>query len=76
MENKSQTMNGFVFLAPFYMSLMTSLKTPGEIASTLTIAPPKAPTFDNYRQVVTNENVSFFMLFFNTVVIASLATLA
>ncbi|MBS1708002.1 MAG: carbohydrate ABC transporter permease [Armatimonadetes bacterium] len=63
-----------VFLTPFYMSLMTALKTPGEIATTSNLAPPQNLTWDNFRLVLTNENVSFFKLFFNTLFIAVAAT--
>lgn len=63
-----------VFVLPFYISIITALKTPAEIATSSNLAPPVAPTMDNFRLVLTNENVNFLVLFFNTLVIAILAT--
>lgn len=64
-----------VFLMPFYVSLMTSLKSPNELANTSAWSFPKALTFDNYSEVLNNENVSFYKLFANTAFISTLATL-
>ncbi|MBX3095734.1 MAG: carbohydrate ABC transporter permease [Fimbriimonadaceae bacterium] len=63
-----------VFLLPFYTSLAMSLKTPEELATTAAWSWPRNSTFNNYREVLTNPNVNFLRLFWNTVVIASLAT--
>lgn len=63
------------FLAPFYISLAMSMKTPGEIASTSAWSLPSGFSLENYREVLTNPNVSFSTFFRNTLVIASLTTL-
>jgi len=62
------------FLLPFYTSVAMSLKTPSELSTTAAWAWPKAPTIENYRQVLTNPNVNFAKLFWNTVIIATTAT--
>jgi len=64
-----------VFLLPFYTSLAMSLKTPEELATTSAWSWPQNVTWSNYSEVLTNPNVNFFKLFWNTVIIASLATL-
>lgn len=64
-----------VFLLPIYMSVSLSLKTPTEAATSSSFHWPVHPTFANYVEVLTNPNVKFALLFWNTVVIASLSTL-
>lgn len=64
-----------LFLLPFYTSLSMSLKTPAELSTSSAWAWPTNPTWANYGEVLTNPNVNFLRLFWNTVVIASLATL-
>lgn len=64
-----------VFLLPFYTSLAMSLKTPEELATTSAWSWPQNVTWSNYSEVLTNPNVNFFKLFWNTVIIASLSTL-
>lgn len=62
------------FVLPFWVSLMMSLKTPGEIGTTLPWTPPSQATLDNYREVLTNPNASFVLFFRNTLIITTLAT--
>lgn len=64
-----------VFLLPFYTSLAMSLKTPEELATTAAWSWPKNVTFANYTEVLTNQNVNFIRLFWNTVIVAGLATI-
>jgi len=64
-----------VFMMPFFVSVTTSLKSPAEIANTTAWSLPKQTTFDNYKEVLTNENVSFAKLFQNTLFISTLTTL-
>ncbi|MBL8048304.1 MAG: carbohydrate ABC transporter permease [Chthonomonas sp.] len=64
-----------VFLAPFLMSISLSLKTAGEISTTSVWSPPQNPTLNNYKEVLSNPNMSFGRFFQNTLLIATLATL-
>ncbi len=63
------------FVLPVYTSLMMSLKTPAELATTAAWSWPKQPSFANYSEVLSNPNVSFIRLFGNTALISTLATL-
>lgn len=63
-----------VFLMPFFTSLAMSLKTPGELSTTAAWAWPKDPTVSNYQEVLSNQNVNFARLFWNTVFIATTST--
>lgn len=63
------------FALPFYTSIVMSLKSPFELATSPAWSLPKEPSFNNYREVFANPNVNFLRLFWNTVVIATLATL-
>jgi multiple sugar transport system permease protein len=67
-------LGSLMFFLPFYTSLAMSLKTPAELATTAAWAWPKNPTTVNYSEVLSNENVVFMRLFWNTVIIASLST--
>ncbi len=69
------TVGAILFLTPFYTSIVMSLKTPAELATTSTFAPPQQPTLQNYKEVLTSENVSFSQFFWNTLVIALLSTM-
>ncbi len=64
-----------LFLLPFYTSLSMSLKTPTELATTSAWSWPKKPTFGNYSEVLTNPNVNFIRLFWNTIFVAVTATI-
>ncbi|MCW5935980.1 MAG: carbohydrate ABC transporter permease [Fimbriimonadaceae bacterium] len=68
-------LGSIVFAAPFWTALCIALKTPSEIATTSAWAFPVAPTFDNFREVLTNPNVSFFRFFINSAIISTLTTL-
>lgn len=63
------------FMTPFYVMLVMALKTPGEIATTSAWEWPKQATLDNFQQVLSNPNVSFKLLFENTLFISVLSTL-
>lgn len=64
-----------LFLLPFYVMLVMSLKTPSQIAMTGVWTWPSPPTWANYEEVLRNPNVNFALLFRNTIVISLLATL-
>lgn len=64
-----------VFLAPFLMSLSMSLKSAAEIATTTPWDAPKDPTLSNYQEVLQNPNMSFVKFFWNTLFIATSATI-
>lgn len=63
-----------LFLLPFYTSLVMALKSPAELSTTSAWSWPKNPTGANFREVLTNPNVNFIRLFWNTVIIATTAT--
>lgn len=64
-----------LFLTPFLVSLFMALKTPAELNTTAPWALPVAPTLDNFHEMLTNPNISFVVLFRNTLFLASVATL-
>jgi ABC-type glycerol-3-phosphate transport system permease component len=64
-----------VFLVPLYVMLAISLKTEKELGATSIWAWPQNPTFENFRYVIENPNVSFALFLRNTFVISTLATL-
>ena len=63
------------FVMPLYIMVAMAFKTPHEIATTSAWAWPKDLTWANYHEVLSNPNVSFRLLFQNTLVIACLSTL-
>ncbi|MCE9559860.1 MAG: carbohydrate ABC transporter permease [Armatimonadetes bacterium] len=62
------------FLVPFYTSFAMSLKSPAELSTTAAWAWPKNPSSDNYKEVLSNPNVNFARLFWNTLVISVTGT--
>lgn len=62
-------------LIPFYVMLAMSLKTPAEISNSSFLDWPKDLTWENYRTVLTNPNVSFQLFFRNTLFIAIFSTI-
>ena len=64
-----------IFLTPFYTTFAMSMKTPNELATTAAWDWPKEPTWENYRTVLNNPNVSFKQFFLNTAFIATLSTI-
>ncbi len=62
-------------LVPLYIMVAMSMKTPHELAVTSAWTWPREPSWDNYREVLTNANVSFVKFFKNSAVIAFLTTL-
>ncbi len=63
-----------VFMTPFYLMIVMSLKTPAEIAATTAWDIPKNPTLENFSLVLTNPNVSFFGFFKNSLFVAIMST--
>lgn len=64
-----------LFMLPFYVMVVMSLKTPEQIARTAVWSWPSPPTLENYAEVLRNPNVSFQLFLKNTLVIALLTTL-
>lgn len=60
---------------PFYLMLTIALKTPHDIDATSPWSWPAHPTLDNFREVLSNPNVSFPLFFKNSLVIALVTTL-
>lgn len=61
-------------LLPFYIMIVMSLKSAGELAGSSVWALPKDWAFENYKLVLTNQNAPFFLFFRNSVIIATLST--
>jgi raffinose/stachyose/melibiose transport system permease protein len=51
----------FVVMIPIYWIVITSFKTQGNYFITNTFAPPTDPTFDNYKEVLDNEIIRYFV---------------
>ncbi|MBX7136051.1 MAG: carbohydrate ABC transporter permease [Fimbriimonadaceae bacterium] len=68
-------LGSLVFMTPFYLMLVMSLKSKTEVGTTSIWAWPKAPSLHNYEVVLTNPNVNFTLLFKNTLVIGVVSTL-
>ena len=62
-------------LAPFYLMIVMSLKTPGEIASTTVWDWPRVLQWSNYEKVLTNQNAPFFMFLRNSMIVAGMSTI-
>jgi ABC-type glycerol-3-phosphate transport system permease component len=62
------------FMAPLYLMLTMSLKSPGEIATSSAWAWPQTVTWDNFHEVLTNPNAPFFLFFKNTLIVCFLST--
>ncbi|RYG45463.1 hypothetical protein EON79_12560, partial [bacterium] len=81
-HNGTRVLNLFIlafgaltFLVPFYVMLAISFKNEKELGATEIWSWPKSPTFENFRYVIENPNVSFGLMLQNTAVVAVLATL-
>lgn len=59
-----------VFLLPLLMTLSMSVKPEAELLASSSWDPPKNVTWDNYKEVLSNPNVSFLGFFKNSFVIA------
>lgn len=62
-------------LLPFYIMVVMSLKSAGELAGSSVWALPKEWAFSNYQEVLTNKNAPFFMFFRNSVIISTFTTI-
>ena len=62
-------------LAPFYLMIVMSLKTPGEIASTTVWDWPRLLQWSNYEKVLTNQNAPFFMFLRNSMIVSGMSTI-
>ena len=62
-------------LAPFYLMIVMSLKTPGEIASSTGWELPRVMQWSNYEKVLTNQNAPFFMFLRNSMIVAGMSTI-
>jgi len=61
-------------LAPFYLMVAMSLKTPGEVANSTVWEMPKVLQWANYDKVLTNPNAPFILFFRNSLIVAGLST--
>lgn len=68
------SVGSLMFALPFLTALNMSVKSDSELKTTSAFALPQHPTFANYKEVLTNPNVSFLGAFWNSFVIAALAT--
>ncbi len=64
-----------VFLVPFLSAFNMSLKSEAELKTTSAWAVAQHPTFANYKEVLSNPNVSFIQCFWNTLIIALLLSI-
>jgi ABC-type glycerol-3-phosphate transport system permease component len=62
-------------LLPFYIMVVMSLKSAGELAGSSVWALPKEWAFSNYQEVLSNKNAPFFMFFRNSVIISTMTTI-
>ncbi len=62
------------FMSPFYVMIVMAMKTPNEIATTSAWALPEHATFQNFKDVLSNPNVSFIGFFKNSLTVAVLTT--
>lgn len=65
-----------LFMLPLYIMTSLSLKTEVEIANTSMWAWPQHATFANYVTVLTDPDLNFVRKFFNTLLLATIPTLA
>src|ERR1700722_1099830 len=63
------------FLIPFLSALNMSLKSETELKTTSAWAVAQHPTLANYKEVLSNPNVSFIQCFWNTLLIALLSSI-
>ena len=68
-------LGSIVFLIPFYVMVAISLKTEKELGMTEIWTWPQHPTFENFRYVMENPNVSFGLFLRNTAFISVVATI-
>ena len=64
-----------VFLMPFYVMLAIAFKSEKELGATDIWAWPQQPTFENFKYVIENPNVSFGLFLQNTFLISTVSTL-
>lgn len=64
-----------LFLSPLYEMLTMSFKTPHDVAATSVWALPPHFTFDNYKEVFNNPNVSFGLFTKNSLFLSVVCTL-
>lgn len=64
-----------LFLLPFYVMVVMSLKTPGQISATSAWAPPPSLNLDNFHTVLTNPNAPFPTFLKNSLIITTISTI-
>jgi ABC-type glycerol-3-phosphate transport system permease component len=62
-------------ISPLYVMVSMSLKTAKEIDTTSPMSWPVHPVFENYKTVLTNPNVSFWLFFRNSLFVSVMTTL-
>lgn len=68
-------LGAIIFMLPFYITLSMAFKSQNEIATTSMWAFPKHLIVQNFKEVWTNENVSFLLFTYNTLFITVIATI-
>ncbi|MFN3729044.1 MAG: carbohydrate ABC transporter permease [Fimbriimonadaceae bacterium] len=63
-----------LFMLPMYLMMVMAFKSQSEIAVTDSWAWPQVWTLENFREVLTNPNVSFLRFALNTVFIVAIST--
>lgn len=63
-----------LMLLPLYVMIVMALKTQAELGTTDIWSWPKAPTFDNFKEVIANPNLNFALFLRNTAVITVVST--
>ncbi|MBC8065352.1 MAG: carbohydrate ABC transporter permease [Chlorobia bacterium] len=64
-----------LFLMPLYVMVAMALKDQSEVATTSIWAWPRQPTLTNFKEVLSNPNVSFALFLKNTTIIAVTSTI-
>ena len=64
-----------IFLVPFYVMLAIAFKTEKELGATEIWSWPQHPTFENFKYVIENPNVSFALFLRNTIFVSFTTTL-
>ncbi|MER3495394.1 MAG: sugar ABC transporter ATP-binding protein [Armatimonadota bacterium] len=63
-----------LFMAPLYIMVVMALKTPAEITQSSIWAWPQELTWENFHDVLTNENAPFFAFLRNSGIVATIST--
>lgn len=68
-------LGAIAFMMPYWVMMVMSFKTPGDIARTEAWTWPKEFTWDNYLQIFTTPQVEFFGFFKNSIIVSGLTVI-